>query len=311
MSTHASSRRASVELMHAAAVLYFEKHATQAEVAARLGVSQATVSRLLSEARRRGMVLTEVLPVPGGQDGLEARVAERLRLRRVHIFPDTAPEVLGAGMGPALSAALVDAALTQGDVVLLSSGKTCYTAARTDLPALPGVTVAPTVGGLLEPQPWYQTNEMTRELAARVSGQPAFLYAPALPSPQLLASLLEDPAIATVVDMWGRARCAILGVGAPPTSGRSLPHFAAEHTSSLVHAVGDICSRFYDAEGQEISFPGSDSMLSTSFEVLRAIPTTIAVAVGRDKVVGLVAGARAQLFTCLVTDVSTAELLIL
>jgi len=311
VSSHPASGRAPAELLHAAAVLYFEEDATQAEVAARLGVSQATVSRLLSEARRRGMVMIKVLPLPGGEESLGRRVAERLELKDVYVFPDTAPEVLGAGLGPALGAALEDAGLTQGDVVLLSSGKMCYTAARSDLPPLPGVTVAPTVGGLLEPQPWYQTNEMTREFAARVSGQPAFLYAPAVPTPELHASLLQDPAIASVVDMWGRARCAILGVGAPPTSGRSLPHYAAEHISSLADAVGDVCSRFYDRDGREVPFPGSGSMLSTSLDVLRSIPTTIAVAVGRDKVVSLVAGARARFFNALVTDASTAELLLL
>lgn len=311
MSAHAGAGRAPAELMHAAAVLYFEEAATQAEVAAQLGVSQATVSRLLSEARRLGMVSIKVLPLPVAEGTLGRRVAERLDLQNVYVFPDTAPEVLGAGLGPALGAALVDAGLVRGDVILLSSGKMCYTAARTDLPSLPGVTVAPTVGGLLEPQPWYQTNEMTREFAARVSGQPAFLYAPAVPSRELHASLLQDPAISTVVDMWGRARCAILGIGAPPTSGRSLPHYAAKHIGSLVDAVGDVCSRFYDGEGREVAFPGSESMLSTSLDVLRSIPTTIAVAVGRDKVVSLVAGARARFFNCLVTDTSTAELLLL
>jgi DNA-binding transcriptional regulator LsrR (DeoR family) len=311
VSASTGSGRAPAELLHAAAVLYFEQDATQAEVAARLGVSQATVSRLLSEARRRGMVMIKVLPLPDGEDSLGRRVAERLELKDVYVFPDTAAEVLGAGLGPALGAALADAGLTRGDVVLLSSGKMCYTAARSDLPSLPGVTVAPTVGGLLEPQPWYQTNEMTREFAARVDGQPAFLHAPAVPTPQLRASLLQDPAIAHVVDLWGRARCAVLGVGAPPTSGRSLPHYAAEHILSLADAVGDVCSRFYDRDGREVPFPGSTSMLSTSLDVLRSIPTTIAVAVGRDKVVSLVAGARARFFNSLVTDTSTAELLLL
>lgn len=309
MSAHAGSGRAPGELLHAAAVLYFEQDATQAEVATRLGISQATVSRLISEARRRGMVQIKVLPPPDTGHSLGEQVAERLGLRRVYVFPDTAPEVLGVALGPALGAALLDADLSAGDVALISSGKMCYAAARCALPTLPGVVVAPTVGGIAEPEPWYQTSEITREFAHRIQGQPAFLYAPAVPSPALRESLLQDPSTARVVALWEQAKCAVLGVGAPPTSGRSLPHYAAEHTAHLRDAVADVCSRFYDADGQEVGFPGSEAMLSTTLETLRTIPTTIAVALGQEKVVGIRSGARAGYFNTLVTDSSTAEAL--
>ena len=49
-------------LMHAAATLYYVKDETQADVARSLGISRATVSRLLAEARRLGIVRIEVLP---------------------------------------------------------------------------------------------------------------------------------------------------------------------------------------------------------------------------------------------------------
>ena len=49
-------------LLYAAAKLYYTDDATQAEVAAQLGTSRATVSRLLAEAKRRGIVRIEVVP---------------------------------------------------------------------------------------------------------------------------------------------------------------------------------------------------------------------------------------------------------
>ncbi|MBC3760631.1 sugar-binding transcriptional regulator [Quadrisphaera oryzae] len=310
MSAQPSQARGPGELLHAAAVLYFEQDATQAEVAARLGISQATVSRLVSEAKRRGMVQIKVLPPAPDEGSLGEEVAARLGLQRVYVFADTAPEVLGASMGPALGSALLDAELAAGDVVLISSGKMCYAAAHCDLPALHGVVVAPTVGGFAEPEAWYQTSEITREFAARVDGRPAFLYAPAVPSPWLRQSLLQDPAASRVVGLWDQARCAVLGVGAPPTSPRSLPHYARAHVRSLAGAVGDVCSRFYDADGQEVAFPGSESMLSTPLETLRRVPVTIAVARGQEKLLGIRAGAAAGFFNRLVTDTSTAELLL-
>lgn len=310
MSAPLSPPRGPGQLLYAAAVLYFEQEATQAEVAAQLGISQATVSRLITEARRRGMVQIRVLPPAEDADLLAEQVAERLGLRRVYVFPDTAPEVLGSTLGPALAAALTDAELSSGDAILISSGKMCYAAAHCELPKLPGVVIAPTVGGISEPEAWYQTSEITREFAESVEGQPAFLYAPAVPTPWLLKSLLQDPATLRVVDLWKSAKCAVLGIGAPPTSRRSLPHYVSGHMSDLAAAVGDVCGRFYDLEGREVPFPGSESMLSTSLETLKTIPTTIAVATGQEKLVALRAAAGAGYFNNLVTDTSTATSLL-
>ena len=59
------------ELMYSAASLYYLQDSTQAEIAEHLGMSRATVSRLLSEARRVGIVRIDVVsPVVGnGTDG--------------------------------------------------------------------------------------------------------------------------------------------------------------------------------------------------------------------------------------------------
>src|SRR3954447_1114472 len=58
-------------MLYAVAKLYYLEDATQAEVAAQLGTSRATVSRLLSEARRQGIVKIQVTaPEASGADGL-------------------------------------------------------------------------------------------------------------------------------------------------------------------------------------------------------------------------------------------------
>lgn len=299
------------DLMYAASVLYYLQDATQAEIAVKLGTSRATVSRLLSEARRQGIVHIQVTPPPGDQSqDLAVQAAAALGLERVHLFPDAAPGVLSAALGPPLSEALTDAALSPGDVVLVSSGRMLYAAARARLPSLPGVLVAPTVGGQLEPEPWYQTNEITREFAAAVGGRPAFLYAPALPGEALRRTLLEDPDIRRVLDLWADARCAVLGIGAPPVLRSSLPHAVPVPSPVLHTAVGDICSRFFDQAGHPVPFPGSERLVATPFDLLARIPVTVAVALGAEKVTGILAAARAGYVNHLVTDTTTAALLV-
>ncbi len=298
-------------LLHAAAVLYYQEDATQAEIANRLGTSRTTVSRLLSEARRRGIVVIDVVE-PDLEVALafEQECARALGLLSVHLATTAAGTVPGSHLSGPLSAALRASELRAGDVVLVSSGKSLYTAAHGRLAEQPGIVVAPTVGGLDDPEPWYQTNEITRAFAEQVAGTPVFLHAPALPGPAVHASLLGDPSIRQVLGLWERARCAVVSVGAPPSSRRALPAFIPAVAGQLPGAIGEICARFYDSDGAPVEFPGSDRLLALSLERLRSMESSIAVALGREKVEGVLVAARAGYFNRLVTDAATATLLV-
>jgi len=292
--------------------LYYLQDLTQAEIARRLGTSRASVSRLLSEARRLGIVTIEITePEPADLDELAAETARVLGLQAVHlVLPAPPGTAASTALAPALADALVAADLHSGDVLLNASGRMVYEASLADLPRLPGVLVAPMLGGQDEPEAWYQPNEITRNLSERIGGRPTFLYAPALPGPDLSRVLRDEPSIRRVIELWSTARCAIVGVGAPPLSRASLPMFVPTDPVSLREAVGDVVSRFYDRDGREVAFPGSDRMMATPLEVLRDIPFVIAVAVGPEKVAAILTGARSGFFNRLATDSSTAEALL-
>jgi DNA-binding transcriptional regulator LsrR (DeoR family) len=309
----------SPSLLYSAARLYYEDDATQAEVAQRLGTSRATVSRLLAEAKRQGIVRIEVVPPTEARPSdLADRVARALGLERVYLcapLPAPGPgrgivDVMGRALAPATGRALSEAGLLPGDVLLVSSGRTVYEVAQHDLTPLPGVVVAPTVGGNDQPEDWYQTNEITRLVANRIGGRANYLFAPALPGPELYQSLLNDPSIQRVLHQWPTARCALMGVGAPPLIRSDIPQFVPTGSTSLRAAVGDVCSRFYDRDGGEVQFEGSDRLIALELQALHKVPVTIAVAVGREKIDSITAGARGRHFNRLVTDPATAEALL-
>lgn len=302
-------------LLYAAAKLYYTEDATQAEVATQLGTSRATVSRLLAEAKRQGIVRIEVVPpAAAASPDIADRLTRALGLTTVFLslpLPNPGPgrgivDVMGGALAPAVGRALAAANLLAGDVLLVSSGRTVYEVAQFDLTTLTGVLVAPTVGGNDQPEDWYQTNEITRLVANRIGGRANYLFAPALPGPDLYPSLLKDPSIQRVLHLWPQARCALMGVGAPPLMRSDIPQFVPTGSSSLRAAVGDVCSRFYDRDGNPVEFDGSDRLIALELEALHHIPVTIAVAVGKDKVDSIIAGARGGYFNQLVTDPTTA-----
>lgn len=309
--TAAADARFSRELMHLAATLYYEQDATQAEIAERLGLSRPTVSRLLSEARSTGVVRIEVASLEDVDTAKLARLtAECLGLRHVEIGGLVTGPLLGTGLAPALGIALERVGLRPGDILLIATGRTIHQVAQCDLPSLPGVVIVPAVGGQDEPEPWYQANEIARQFAVTVGGHPTFLHAPALPGSQLHDRLLDDPSTQRVISLWRQARCAILGIGAPPIQRDSISTFVPTDAVTLRAAVGDVCLRFFDRTGAPVGFPGSDRLVATSLDVLRAVPVTIGLAVGAEKVIGIAAAARAGYINELVTDFATATALV-
>ncbi|WP_298804595.1 sugar-binding transcriptional regulator [uncultured Pseudokineococcus sp.] len=306
--------RFSPELMYAAARMYYVEEATQAQVSARLGTSRATVSRLLSEARRQGIVRIEVVPPAPADDGdLADRLASVLGLRAVHLgaaAPTGRSPDLGITLGPVVARVLAGVGLGPGDVLLVSSGRSTYEVAGTDLPHLPGVRVAPTVGGTDQADAWYQTNEATRRVAERLGGTPLFLFAPALPGPGLYEELLADPGTRRVLDAWDEAKVALVGIGAPPRTRTSLASFVDRSDPVIMDATGDVCNRFFDEEGRPVAFRGAERLVATTLDHLRALERCVAVAVGTEKVPSITAAARARCITDLITDPVTARALL-
>lgn len=303
-------------LLYTAAKLYYDEDATQAEVATQLGTSRATVSRLLSEARRQGIVRIEVVPPSNySQEDLADSVAAALGLDRVYLsapIPPATPskptvDLMGRYLAPAVSKALSAVGLVPGDILLVSSGRTVYEVAQFDLDRIPGILVAPTVGGNDQPEEWYQTNEITRLIANKLGGRANYLFAPALPGADLHSIIHSDPAIQRVLELWPQARCILMGVGAPPLLRSDIPRFVPTDSASLRDSVGDVCSRFYDRSGNTVEFPGSDRLIAVELSALQEIPVGIAVAVGSDKVTPIISGARAGFFNQLVTDPTTAQ----
>lgn len=298
-----------LQLLHRAASAYYVDGARQAEVAARLGVSRPTVSKLLAEARRIGMVRFEVLEPPTADlPDLGARLQDVLGVRSVRIAAGNQVQRDYRGIGDLLGEELRSLDLQRGEVLLISSGKTTYAVSgMPGLPELPGVVIAPTVGGQQETDPSFQTNEIVRRFADRTRAEPRFMFAPASPSEQLWESLQADPSFREITDLWARARAVVVGIGEPYQGRAALTSVVPRDETALLPAVGDINLHFYDIDGHPVSYPGSERLVRPPRALLTALPTSIAMAAGERKAPSILAGARAGLYTTLLTDEPTAQ----
>ncbi|KQS14595.1 hypothetical protein ASG04_01715 [Curtobacterium sp. Leaf183] len=300
-----------LDIVYQAARMYYLEDATQVEIATRLDVSRPTVSRLVAEARRMGLVNIEVVdPFQDETTVLAERLRDALGLQAVYLTAVTHAATLGTDVARPVAAAVHAMELTRGDAVLLSSGRTTYEIARTGMPSLAGVQLVPTVGGQADPMPWFQTNEITRTAAEYSGGTPTFLFAQAIPSAAMRASLDEDPGFQHVVGLWDRAKGALLGIGAPPATRDALARGIPVEDDAFDSAAGDVCLNFFDADGAAIEFPGSERMVRIPPETLAAIPHAVGIAVGAAKVPSILGAAHAHLVNELVSDAATARALL-
>jgi DNA-binding transcriptional regulator LsrR (DeoR family) len=71
-------------------------------------------------------------------------------------------------------------------------------------------------------------------------------------------------------------------------------------------AVGDICMRFFDADGQPVKGT-MPYLFSIELEHVRAIPHVVAVACGASKAAAILGAAKGRYFDTLITDEAAAR----
>ena len=89
--------------------------------------------------------------------------------------------------------------------------------------------------------------------------------------------------------------------------------FSAQELDELrqMGAVGDVCLRYFDADGNPIQSALNDRVIGMDLEQLRKIKRCVGVAGGKRKVAAIRGAMRGKYINVLITDVNTANELIL
>lgn len=297
-----STRLMRQNLLHTAARLHYLDGLSQLEVARRMEISTASVSRLLAQARQEGIVRIEVSD-PAGTDETGDAVAAALGLGagRVRVMGSDLMAVLASQVG----AMIQEAALPRAAVIAIGWGRAVQGVVAAGLPAVPGSIVVPTTGGMSETASHFQINEFVRTAAEQVGGTAWLLHAPDRPAPELRAHLVRDPGIARIMDAWDRVDVAILGIGNfPDTANEGSLGFSQKARKRV---AGDVVRNYFDADGALLPWPEQDNLMGITPAQLRRIPLSIGVAVGADKIRAIIGAARSGMIKALVTDAVTAR----
>lgn len=308
--------RTTDERLAEVASLYYESGLRQSEIAERTGESRSNISRLLTEARRRGIVEVRIhrsLPV---DQRLGDELRERFGLREAIVLGDRgtshAEETLRR-VG-ALGADFLERSLDGVDVLAISWG----TALREVASALHRtrrrpVEVVQMIGGVGSDASSVDGTELARRFADALGGTCDYLYAPLLADDEeTVRVVMGDSNVRRVLEKAARAQMALVGIGAlePGVSSLVRAGYADEATIRRLRrtgAVGDICGRHFDVLGRPCDLELNRRVIGLDLDALQRIPAVVAVAAGRLKAHAILGALRGRHVDVLVTDAPTVE----
>ena len=300
-----------------AARLYYEQGRSQTEVAQELGLSRSNVSRILTQARERGIVeitIHDPEGPPRRDEALEAALRAAFSLRGAHVV--SAPRATAMESVAREGASVIAERAASVRSIGVSWGRTVQqVVAQLDTLSLrPTPQVLPLVGGHSALDQFDSGESVLRVLASRLGATPRTLYAPAvLESATAVATLRAESSIGEVLAAAAQVELAIVGIGSRGV--HSSPHVldlmrlseAERAAFDAQEPAGDVCGRFIDAHGVPLGAPTDQRVLSVTFSELLRIPEVLGVAAGAEKAPGVLGVLRSGVIDTAVFDVDLAR----
>lgn len=317
MTTNKAYSTDQLRLVTKVARLYHQRGLKQPEIAKRLDISQAGVSRALREAERLGIVRVTVHIPPGIFSDLEAELEDRYKINDVVIV-----EPVGNGAND-LFHAIGDGAASYLENVIPKCGvagisswseSLLYTVnAMRPIAKSRTESIVQVLGGIGSTASNGVATRLTEKLAQVCGAEPVFLLVPGLCSDEKARkAIMNDNSCQSVFAYFGRISLLLLGIGSLEPS-RYLQDSANRMTETEQDAlrksgaVGDICQRFFDAVGKPVKSSFNSRVIGMDFDQILAVQRRVGVAGGMRKFEAIRGALRGGLLTALITDSEVAK----
>ncbi len=301
-------------LADVAEMYYLEEHG-QAEIARTVGVTRSMISRMLKEARQKGIVEIRVRRSLQRDHDLENALMNRFGLEAASIVvcQKAASARILSYLGKAAAQAF-RRYVTAGSIVGLAWGTSVSAAVDTIEAEQPmDVKVVQLVGALGARNMEYDGHALVLRLAQKLGGQGYYLNGPFLcPNPETAESLRRTQSIKDTLELGKQAQIALVGIGsaAPQYSSYHLAGYVSAKEQNRLQragAVGDVCGLHFDRQGRDVGEEFRARSLNICKEDLFRIPVRIGVAGGPGKVEPILGALRGGYVNVLITDALTAH----
>jgi DNA-binding transcriptional regulator LsrR (DeoR family) len=302
------------DLLVRVATLYYEEDYSQQQIADILQISRSNISRMLKEAKQKGLVEIRIRKRIPRAIEMEREFARRFNLQRTMIVSGSDRDYLERlGDAGQQAAWYLEEMLRAGDVLAISwgTGVNAAVKALTPQPSL-GVEVVQMIGSVGTVDSVIDGPELARELATKLGGQYRYLHAPLfVDSPSTRDLFLKQSTIADTLERARNATTALVGIGTTESGASSFlraGHLNEEQLAELraQGAVGEISGLHFDIEGRADDLDINRRVICLDLPDLKRIPRVVAVACGLAKRRSILGALRGGYVKALATDDITA-----
>lgn len=296
--------------------MHYEAGMGQVEIAKQLGLSRPTVSRLLQFAQDNGIVQIKIVDPFSSTQELEKMLCEKYQLNEAHVvyaeYENYQNVTQQLGMYTAKYLAKV---VKDGDLIGVSWGKTLNEVAKALTPQpVEDVQVVELKGSVTySPTPVFD-EEVLMKFGNAFHTTPHEFPLPVVFENQTTHDVvMQDRYIKRLINLGKEANIAIFTAGTIRDDALLFQtgYFDQGDIARIQKtAVGDICSRFYDQDGQIAVPEVNNRTVGIDLAELRNKEHAVLVAGGKWKYEAIKGALAGQYANCLITDVATAQRLV-
>lgn len=302
------------KMLSKVAYLYYIEGKSQSEIATEIGIYRTTISRMLTEAKNKGIVKIEIENFDSRLFKLEEFVKEKYNLKGLEIIANQVDEPLSdLEQRLAKSAArIVHDLLADGMKVGFSWGRSLsLLVEQINSRRLNGVKFFPLSGGPSHIHASYHVNTLIYKMADKFHGDCHFINSIIVQENKETAdSILSAKYFEDLRLSWQNLDLAVIGIGGY-TRGESPQWFDMLTKQDikeleLSKAVGEICCRFFSNTGMPVSERNLQKrVISIALEELKRVPNRVSLAYGEKKAQAILSVLKAGYVNHFVTDEST------
>lgn len=296
--------------------MYYEEGVKQSEIAKKVGVSRSLISKYLTRARKEGIV--EI--IIHGNDlrsftSIETKLEKKYGLREVVCVESTDSKSSKSPLAAKASEYLLRM-IRNDQVIGVTSGTTLNEVANTMSSSqfFPNTCFVPLVGGMGDENVDIHSNSIVAKFADKLQAKYHFLHAPVImDSKEARDIMIKQTSIRNIFELGMKADIALVGIGGSPkhsTMVKSYEDYGVVDDLNEQEIAGDICYNFINDEGTLVENEWNEKTISADINKLKEIPLVIGVAAGEEKVRAIKAALHGKLVHVLITDETTAKLLL-
>jgi len=292
--------------------LYYQEEKTQEEISDLFGVSRFKISRTLKEAKRKGYVTITINDPKDDLTEIEIKLANKFDIEQAIVVKiNEFSEKTALDQVAEAAARYLGKIVDNYHIMGVTWGYTVYHVVNKLKPIEVNHLTLVQIGGGLGTIEGTDNNMLTMMLGQKLGAKAHVIPAPIIVRNRSLRdTLFKEKKIQQTLEIAKKADLVLFGIGMIGREGMlwQSGFLKDSDTAKLkkAGAVGAICGRFFDAGGHKCWGELDDRTIGLNLAELRNIRHKICIAIGKEKLEGILGALRGKLLNVLVTDERTA-----